>query len=223
MIKISLITLVLFLISSCSSNSKKEDKNEKHKQNKASAVDITINTLKVTNELNKGFEDTERLLNNTDSLNDLANKTSIAPEYINSLKLEAKDTIRYSEDVTLNNIVNTELKGKVQIYGNPEEVEIFMEYLGKIVIDKKEFYVISKFSTIQLAILKIERSSVLFLDMNKEVVKSYDLEMPNRLPVSIRNNQLIFNVKGIEYGLYIDKEFPIILCLPSKLGCYEAS
>jgi hypothetical protein len=203
---------------SCSS----EDKNISEVGRKKTVFDVTANTLKAMNELSKAFEDAERLLNNTDSLNDSTNKTSISPEYINSLKFETKDTIRYSEDVTLNDIVNTELKGKVQIYGNPEEVENFMEYLGKIVIDKKEFYVISKFSTIQLAISKRGRSSVLFLDMNKEVVKNYDLEMPNCLPVSIKNNQLIFNVKGIEHSLSIDKELSIMLCLPSNLGCYEA-
>lgn len=45
--------------------------------------------------------------------------------------------------------------------------------------------------------------------------------MPNNLPTSIQGNKLVFNIKGIEKSLILDKELLIILCLPENLGCYE--
>lgn len=50
-------------------------------------------------------------------------------ENLNSIqlsKIQIKDTIFCSRNITLNNMIKSELRGKVQVYGSPQEIENFI-------------------------------------------------------------------------------------------------
>lgn len=201
--------LILLILFSCTTEEDVTSKKVKEKE-EPSAFDVTTNTLKAINDLDDKFKHAEELLKNMDSSN------SILP-----LNNQIRDTVFYVGNVTFNDVVKPELIGEVQVYGNPKEVENFIEYLGMIKVGIKKYHIISKYSTIQLAISKRGRSSVLFLDENKTEVKSYNLEQPTNLPTSIQDNMLTFNVDGQEKSIVIESELPRMLCLPENLGCYE--
>lgn len=201
--------LILLILFSCNTEDEVTSKKIKEKE-EPSVFDVTTNTLKAINDLDEKFKRAEELLKNIDSSN------SVIP-----LNNQIRDTVFYAKNLTFNDIVKPELIGKVQMYGDSKEVENFIEYLGVIKVGIKKYHVISKYSTIQFVISKRGRSSVLFLDDRKNEVKSYDLEMPNNLPVSIQDNMLIFNVSGQKKSIIIESELPITLCLPENLGCYE--
>ena len=137
-----------------------------------------------------------------------------------SLELEVKDTIRYSGDLSLKRIINAELIEKVQVFGNPEEAESFIKYLGEIKISKEKYFVLSKFTIIQLAISKRGRSVVLFLDKNKEVIKKYNLDMPDQLPYKIEKNKLVFYFDNKDYTMQLEDSLLGVFCLPNYKGCY---
>ena len=138
----------------------------------------------------------------------------------NSLKSEIKDTIRYSGDLLLKRVINAELIEKVQVFGNPEEAESFIKYLGEIKIGKEKYFVLSKFTIIQLAISKRGRSVVLFLDKNKEVIKKYNLDMPDQLPYKIEKNKLVFYFDNKDYTMQLEDSLLGVFCLPNYKGCY---
>lgn len=138
----------------------------------------------------------------------------------NSLKLEVKDTMRYSVDLSLKRVINAELIEKVQVFGNPEEAESFIKYLGEIKIGKEKYFVLSKFTIIQLAISKRGRSVVLFLDKNKEVIKKNNLDMPDQLPYKIEENKLVFYFDNKDYIMQLEDSLLGVFCLPNYKGCY---
>jgi hypothetical protein len=96
-------------------------------------------------------------------------------------KLENTDTrVKY-----LNTLINPKNLNKEIQLGNPEDSEYFTTYLGQIILNDIEFQVFKQFYTIQAAIEKHGHSVIIFV--NKNSAFYYDMEMPENLPVDLKN------------------------------------
>lgn len=96
-------------------------------------------------------------------------------------KLENTDSsVKY-----LKTLINPKNLDKETKFGKPEDSEYFTTYLGQIILNNEEFHVFKQFYTIQAAIEKHGHSVIIFV--NKNSAFYYDMEMPENLPVDLKN------------------------------------
>jgi len=103
------------------------------------------------------------------------------------------------------------------ISNDSQEAEYRSKYLGEIYIPaySKTFHVVTQLILVQVAQVKHGHSLLIFLDENFETKQTYNLSMPNQLPRSIVNNELLFNIEGIEETLDLKEGLPVIFCMPN--------
>ena len=124
--------------------------------------------------------------------------------------------LRYDE--RFDHYIEQELIGEEQIEKSDNR-QNYTTYLG-VVKDsdgKDIFHVLSQFYTIQAAISKHGHSRIAFIDMDLRTQRIYEVSMPNELPTSVINQDLVFEKGRIK----IEKSLPAYLCIPQK-GCYES-
>lgn len=105
-------------------------------------------------------------------------------------KLEKKDSkVVYLNTLTKHKNINKEFKS-----GKPEEAEYYTTYLGQITLNEKDCHVFKQFYTIQAAIEKHGHSVIIFMD--NQGASFYDMELPEDLPIDMRNGSFRFKHKN---------------------------
>lgn len=105
-------------------------------------------------------------------------------------KLEKKDP----KVVYLNTLINPKYINKDVKSGKSEEAEYFTTYLGQITLNEKDRHVFKQFYTIQAAIEKHGHSVIIFMD--KQGASYYDMELPEDLPIDMKNGSFRFKHKN---------------------------
>jgi hypothetical protein len=96
-------------------------------------------------------------------------------------KLENTDSrVKY-----LKTLINPKNLDKETKFGKPEDSEYFTTYLGQIILNDLEYHLFKQFYIIQAAIEKHGHSVIIFV--NKNSAFYYDMEMPENLPVDLKN------------------------------------
>jgi hypothetical protein len=105
-------------------------------------------------------------------------------------KLEKKNPkVIYLNTLTKPKNINKEFKS-----GKSEEAEYFTTYLGQITLNEKDCHVFKQFYTIQAAIEKHGQSVIIFMD--NQGASCYDMELPEDLPIDMRNGSFRFKHKN---------------------------
>lgn len=78
--------------------------------------------------------------------------------------------------------------------GKSEESEYFTTYLGQIKLNEKDCHVFKQFYTIQAAITKHGHSVIIIMD--NQGASYYDMELPEELPIDMRNGSFRFKYKS---------------------------
>ncbi|WP_343788834.1 hypothetical protein [Wandonia haliotis] len=105
-------------------------------------------------------------------------------------KLEKKDP----KVVYLNTLINPTKINKEVKSGKSDEAEYFATYLGQITLNEKDLHVFKQFYTIQAAIEKHGCSVIIFMD--KQGASYYDMELPEYLPIDMKNGSFRFKHKN---------------------------
>lgn len=94
----------------------------------------------------------------------------------------------------LNTLRNHQFANKEVKSGRPNEAEYFTTYLGQIKLNEMESHMFKQFYTIQAAIEKHGHSVIIFV--NKNGASYYDMEMPENLPIDVKNGLFRFKHKN---------------------------
>jgi hypothetical protein len=118
--------------------------------------------------------------------------------------------------------VNSKLKNKEQkISGIDYEESI--KYLGKLKLEnRKVYFVLTSFKTIQGAIIKHGQSKIIFLEDEKKIERQYIVDLPEQLPFKIGGDKLFFKNYGSKDNIIITKlghDLPDLLCIGDH-DCY---
>ena len=126
-----------------------------------------------------------------ESISDTVNKDDIEEVSVNNEPEVFLGSLQYKLDnkdpkvVYLNTLINPKNINKEVKSGKSEEAEYFTTYLGQITLHEKENHVFKQFYTIQAAIEKHGHSVIVFA--NKDGASYYDMEMPENLPLDLKN------------------------------------
>lgn len=105
-------------------------------------------------------------------------------------KLEVTDPkVKY-----LNTLINHKFLNKEVKSGRPDDAEYFTTYLGQIELNGIENHLFKQFYTIQAAIEKHGHTVIVFV--NKNGASYYDMEMPENLPLNMKNGSFRFKHKN---------------------------
>ena len=97
------------------------------------------------------------------------------------------------------------------------------KYLGKLIDLKKDdaYHIITNFKIIGIGKMSSPRgkSEVAFINTKDDSIITYDLGMPDNLPISINDNVLYFVLNDIKTGISISGGLPPMICLP-VINCH---
>lgn len=96
--------------------------------------------------------------------------------------------------IYLNTLINSKNINKEVKSGKSQEAEYFTSYLGQIILNGKQNNVFKQFYTIQAAIEKHGHSVIVFV--NKDGASYYEMEMPENLPIDLKNGSFRFKHKN---------------------------
>lgn len=124
---------------------------------------------------------------------------------------EADDAVEAVDSYKYKMYVDSDKTGKEIISGDSKEIQYFTTYLGEIKFKNPSdnMHVIKQFFTVQAANSKHGHSELMFLDHQLKIKKTYDMEMPDRLPYKIQNNSLLFKLDDKKYEVKIEKNLPL--------------
>ena len=135
-----------------------------------------------------------------DTISDTVHKDDIEDESLDNepnvilgslqFKLEKNDP----KVVYLNTLINSKNINKEVKSGKSEEAEYITTYLGQIALNEKDLHVFKEFYTIQAAIEKHGHSVIIFMD--KQGASYYDMELPEDLPIDMKNGSFRFKHKN---------------------------
>lgn len=117
--------------------------------------------------------------------------------------------------------LNPQKIGVKQIEFDTDSTKFERTYLGKLVLSDSmhsksiNYHVITEFRIIPAATSQKGMSCLLFIDDNGYLVRQYNMDLPNELPTSIKDNLLLFGYRPLRLT-----HLPDLLCIP-RGGCFE--
>ncbi|MEN9972002.1 MAG: hypothetical protein RIS20_349 [Bacteroidota bacterium] len=122
-------------------------------------------------------------------------------------KLKKNDPkVVYLKTLTQLKNINKEFKSE-----KSDEAEYFNTYLGQIKLIEKEWHVFKQFYTIQAAIVKHGQSVIIFMD--RQGAAYYDMELPEDLPIDMKNGSFRFKYKNDTLLMKIEYPNKLVLNL----------